>query len=441
MVKKERVRKLNSKPEVAGPVVYWMNRDQRVQDNWALLYAQELAIKHKKELKVIFYLSNEFLGATLRQYQFMIDGLTELEKELKKLNIPFSVVSNFMDIKAGILVTDFSPLKLVREWKNKLAKKIDCAFYEVDAHNIVPVWVASNKQEFGAYTIRPKIKRLLPTFLEEFPRLKTHNYNKEVSTKYIDWSDKIKKLNCDRNIKLVTWLKSGSKIAKKTLKSFIDNKLIKYDSLRNDPSIDFTSNLSPYLHFGQISAQRVALEVLNAKVERTAKDVFLEELIIRRELSDNFCFYNPNYDSINSAPNWALKTIKEHSKDKRSYIYTASEFEKAETHDELWNAAQLQMLRTGKMHGYIRMYWCKKILEWTKNHKTALEIAIYLNDKYELDGRDPNGYTGIAWSIFGLHDRAWGSRPIFGKIRYMSYNGVKSKFDIKSYIKNYSDLK
>jgi deoxyribodipyrimidine photo-lyase len=214
--------------------------------------------------------------------------------------------------------------------------------------------------------------------------------------------------------------------------------------LRNNPTRDAQSNLSPYLHFGQISAQRVALEVLKyLSLPPFAREgteggishaAFLEELIIRRELSDNFCFYNRDYDNFEGFPDWAKKTLNKHRKDRRDYIYTVKQFEHAKTHDDLWNAAQMEMAKRGKMHGYMRMYWAKKILEWTESPEKAMEVAIYLNDQYELDGRDPNGYAGIAWSIGGVHDRAWNERPIFGKIRYMSYNGCKAKFDIKQYI-------
>jgi deoxyribodipyrimidine photo-lyase len=210
--------------------------------------------------------------------------------------------------------------------------------------------------------------------------------------------------------------------------------LQEYDEKRNDPTENSVSNLSPYLHFGQISAQRVALEVKKSQAKSEKKDSFLEELVVRRELSDNYCFYNEKYDQFEGFHPWAQKTLNEHRGDKREYLYSSEEFEEAKTHDDLWNAAQMEMVLRGKMHGYMRMYWAKKILEWTESPESALEIAIYLNDKYELDGRDSNGYTGIAWSVGGVHDRAWNERPVFGKIRYMSYNGCKRKFDIQSYI-------
>jgi len=234
----------------------------------------------------------------------------------------------------------------------------------------------------------------------------------------------------------VTWIKPGSKGGLKALHLFVQNKLDSYDSGRNDPTKDAVSLLSPYLHFGQVSAQRVALEVSKAHASAACKDAFLEQLIVRRELADNFCYYNPDYDRVEGFPGWAQRTLEEHVKDRREHLYAREEFEHAQTHDDLWNAAQQEMVKRGTMHGYMRMYWCKKMLEWTRHPREALEIAIYLNDRYELDGRDPNGYTGIAWSIGGVHDRPWGTRPIFGNIRYMSYNGCKSKFDVKAYVES-----
>jgi deoxyribodipyrimidine photo-lyase len=222
------------------------------------------------------------------------------------------------------------------------------------------------------------------------------------------------------------------------LRRFIKNRLSRYPDERNDPTKEVVSDLSPYLHFGQLSAQQVALEVRKSGMK--GREDFLEELIIRRELSDNFCFYNPHYDRFDGFPDWAKKTLDEHRKDPRDYIYTLEQFESGQTHDELWNAAQMEMVKRGKMHGYMRMYWAKKILEWTKSPEEAQEIAIFLNDKYELDGREPNGYVGIAWSIGGVHDRAWGQRPVFGKIRYMSYNGCRSKFNVAKYIEEVNRL-
>jgi deoxyribodipyrimidine photo-lyase len=339
--------------------------------------------------------------------------------------------------KAGILVSDFDPLKIKRKWKNEIAKKIEIPFYEVDAHNIVPCFYASPKQEFGAYTIRPKIHKNLPEFLDEFPKLKKMKSSTSLSPGKIDWDRVYSSLRVDEKVKPVDWLKPGEKAAHKNLKDFIENKFDKYAELRNDPNSNVLSNLSPYLHFGQISAQRVAL-IVNGLNDHPSAESFLEELIVRRELSDNFCFYNSNYDSFKGFPDWAKKTLNDHKKDEREFVYTLKKFEEAKTHEDLWNAAQLQLVNTGKLHGYMRMYWAKKILEWSKSPEEALKIAIYLNDKYEIDGRDPNGYTGCAWAIGGVHDRAWTERPVYGKIRYMNRNGAKRKFDIEKYISKHS---
>ena len=241
----------------------------------------------------------------------------------------------------------------------------------------------------------------------------------------------------------------------KTLKNFLEEKISDYDRDHNDPNKDGTSNVSPYLHFGQISAQRIALEVLkkfgpdilqkNTNAAGRSKKIssahisaaaFLEELIVRRGLSDNYCFYNPDYDNFNGFPKWARASLDRNRMSPREYLYTEKQFKFAQTHDPLWNAAQRQMVATGKMHGYMRMYWAKKILEWSPSPEQAQKITIYLNDKYELDGRDPNGYTGIAWSLGGLHDRPWSNRPVFGQIRFMSFNGCKSKFNVAAYIEN-----
>jgi deoxyribodipyrimidine photo-lyase len=447
MINEKRIRLLKTGFETSGPVIYWMSRDQRMYDNWALLFAQQLALEKKRGFAVVFSLVPKFLDATFRQYDFMIMGLIEVERELKRLNIPFFLllgnpadkIPKFIsEHNISNLVADFDPLKIKRKWGNEIAKKINIPFYEVDAHNVVPCFYVSQKQEFGAYTIRPKIHKNLPEFLDEFPKVKKMKTSSGFSNHNIDWKSIYNSLNVDENVKPVDWLKPGEKAAQNTLKVFIENKLNKYAELRNDPNANVLSNLSPYLHFGQISAQRVAL-IINSFANHPSAESFSEELIVRGELSDNFCYYNSAYDSFKGFPDWAKKTLNDHKKDEREYIYSLKNFEQAKTHEDLWNAAQDELVKTGKMHGYMRMYWAKKILEWSKSPEEALRIAIYLNDKYELDGRDPNGYAGCAWAIGGLHDRAWGERPVYGKIRYMNRNGAKSKFDIKEYIKQFSN--
>jgi len=425
-----------------GPVVYWMSRDQRAADNWALLFAQELALQRQVPLLVAFCLVPRFLGATRRQYAFLLQGLQEVEVTLSKKDIPFCLLTGSAErelpsftsgLGAGQLVTDFDPLRPKRQWKEQVAERINIPFFEVDAHNIVPCRVASPRQEYGAYTIRPKIHRALPEFLEPFPRLQKHPFTGQEG-KPTDWSAAARTLRVDDSALGVDWLKPGERAALRLLRSFLENKLEDYDEQRNDPTLDGQSNLSPYLHFGQLSAQRVALEVEACHLPHAKKDAFFEELVVRRELSDNFCFYNAHYDQFVGIPHWAQETLNAHRRDPREVVYSRQEFEQARTHDELWNAAQREMVRRGKMHGYMRMYWAKKILEWSESPEEALQTAIDLNDKYELDGRDANGYTGIAWSIGGVHDRPWQERPVFGKIRYMSYGGCQRKFDVAPYI-------
>lgn len=442
MINEKRIRLLQKGNETNGPIVYWMSRDQRVYDNWALLYAQKLALENNKHLVVVFNLVPDFLEATIRQYGFMLKGLREVESELFKYNIPLILTSgkpeekipNLLNsLKASILVSDFDPLKIKRIWKRDVAKKIIIPFYEVDAHNIVPCLYVSDKIEFAAYTIRPKIHKGLIEFMDEFIPLKKMKKSEIISDK-VDWNKIEKSLKINFDVKEVDWLKPGESEAEKIFDHFLQNKFEKYHELRNDPTKDHQSNLSPYLHFGQISAQRIALEVEKFKGNPESQKVFLEELIVRRELSDNFCYNNKNYDSFDGFHDWAKTSLNEHRKDEREFVYTLEQFENGKTHEDLWNAAQQEMVKTGKMHGYMRMYWAKKILEWTKSPEDALQIAIYLNDKYELDGRDPNGYTGIAWSIGGVHDRPWFERPVYGKIRYMNRNGAEKKFEVKAYI-------
>lgn len=445
MANKQRARAIKEGEIKNGPVIYWMSRDQRVADNWALLYAIEKAKEIKQPLSVIFTLTPSFSKANLRHYDFMLKGLIDVERSLAAKGIafsllkgePHSILSNYINLNnASLLISDFDPLKIKRDWKNKLNDLINIPHIEVDAHNIVPCWIASEKLEFGAYTLRPKIKKHLTEFLTEFPEI----VNNPISYPSSDWDKIYSWLSADDGIKPIYWLKSGEFEAKKTLLDFINNRLEGYANRRNDPNEDGQSNLSPYLHFGQLSAQRVAIEVMKSNVAEEDKSAFLEELIVRRELSDNFCYYNPHYDSYEGFHNWARETHGVHREDKRDFTYSLEEFEQSKTHDHLWNAAQKEMLITGKMHGFMRMYWAKKILEWTSSPEEAMRIAIYLNDKYSIDGRDPNGYTGIAWSIGGVHDRAWSERSVFGKIRYMNYNGCKRKFDVNKYINKINAL-
>jgi deoxyribodipyrimidine photo-lyase len=427
-----------------GPVVYWMSRDQRVSDNWALLWAQQEAVIRKKGLLVVFCLVADYPGATLSHYSFMEKGLFGLEDKLNRLHITFQILEKspeeilppfLQQIDAHALVCDFDPLKIKQRWKNQLIARLTVPFYEVDSHNVVPAWTVSNKKEYAAYTLRPKIKRLLDAYLTDIPAIELHpfDYPIEAVAKY---TSRPAETVFDQTAGWENRLPAGETAAMLAAVQFVQSKLQNYPHTRNNPCLDGQSGLSPYLHFGQLAPQRLAWMVRCSDVPLEAKEIFLEELIVRRELADNFCLYESSYDLFAGFPEWAQKTLEEHRGDKREYVYSLADFEQSNTHEALWNACQQDLVQTGKLHGYLRMYWAKKILEWTYDPETALDYAITLNDRYSLDGRDPNGYTGIAWSVGGVHDRAWRERPVFGKIRYMNEAGCRRKFDVNGYIKS-----
>lgn len=439
-----RARFLNTRSPGPGPVVYWMSRDQRVAGNWALLHAQSLALERRVPLAVVFTLAPAFPGATLRAYDFMLKGLELTESRLAAAKIPFFLLFGAptdallrwaAKVRPGLVVTDFDPLRVKRAWRATVAERLAVPLIEVDAHNIVPAWIASPKQEWAAYTFRPKIHRWLADYLTDFPPLERHSFAWTIPVHLVKWDRVIAALNPPPHSAPVSSFVPGEAAAARTMGLFLKKRLDGYAEGRNDPVADAQSEVSPYLHFGQLSAQRLALEVRRRAWESSSGQAYLEELIVRRELADNYCFHNPYYDGIEGFPAWAKATLARHAKDKRPHVYSPEQFENAATHDPLWNAAQTEMVQQGKMHGYMRMYWAKKILEWSPSAEAAMATAIALNDRYELDGRDPNGYAGIAWSIGGVHDRPWFERPIFGQVRWMSAGGCRSKFDVEAYIK------
>lgn len=430
-----------------GPVLYWMSRDQRFRDNWALLWAQQQALVRSRPLLVVFCLTHDYPGANLRHYAFMLRSLKQLQQHLSQYQVGFFLLQGspverlpeFIEqVDAHSLVCDFDPLRIKRQWQFELAQRITVPLQEVDAHNIIPAWLVSEKKEYAAYTIRPKINRLLDDYLTDIPALKEHPYTFPKTSSPLKW-DSLRGLVSDTSAAEVGWLAPGEEAAQKAAASFIEQRLGSYDEQRNNPCLNGQSGLSPYLHFGQLSAQRVTWLAHHSDCAAEQKAAFIEELVVRRELADNFCYYERNYDRFEGFPPWAKKSLNEHRQDKREYCYSLAQLEAGATHEQLWNACQQDLVQTGKLHGYLRMYWAKKILEWTTEPEQALDYAILLNDRYSLDGRDPNGYTGIAWSIGGVHDRAWSERAIFGKIRYMNENGCRRKFDVNRYISMVDD--
>lgn len=442
----QRIKTVKSVARKSGPVIYWMSRDQRIHDNWGLIHAIYIADKMNKELRIVFCLTDNFHEAGLRHYDFMLRGLAKCSKEAGKNNIPFDLVQGDPEYILPLwleknnvchVITDFDPLRIKRSWQDKIIKNSDVEFHIADAHNIVPCWVTSDKQEYAARTIRTKIHKKLDEFLEPFPEIKPLDQECKSSDLNIDIL--LKDLSLNNSISPVDWIRPGWDEALNMLDHFLEHGLKDYQEKRNDPNADVLSNLSPYLHFGQICSQTVALRLKqNKSISVEDADSFLEELIVRKELSDNYCWFNNNYDNFDGLPDWGKKTLDKHRSDPREYMYSRDEFENGQTHDPLWNACQQEMVITGKMHGYMRMYWAKKILEWTASPGQAIEFAVYLNDKYELDGRDPNGYTGIMWSMGGLHDRPWKERHVFGTVRYMNYKGCKRKFNVDQYIQKWT---
>lgn len=444
LVDSRRIRPLNNREPRPGPIVYWMSRDQRVRDNWALLYAAELARNAGQPLGVLFCLAPSYLGATSRQYDFMLRGLAEVETELRDRGIRFALLPGRPDEQVvrfahehevGAVVADSSPLRPNREWRRAAARGLDVPLFDVDAHNIVPCWLASSKQEYSARTFRPRIGALLGEFLVPFPRLPGRLPTWPGGSRSADWSSAGGSLRADRSVPPVADSRPGTRAAAAALRRFIRSHLRHYAAGRNDPNAAAVSGLSPYLHFGQLSAQRVALTVRAARAPVAAKEAFIEQLVVRRELADNFCLHNSDYDRFAGLPDWSRRTLTEHRADRREYVYAQTEFEQARTHDALWNAAQQGLVETGRMHGYLRMYWAKKILEWSESPERAVAIAVRLNDRYALDGRDPNGYVGVLWAIGGLHDRPWFTRPVYGSVRYMSRSGCEAKLDVEAYVR------
>ncbi len=421
-------------------ILYWMQAAQRADYNHALEYAVEKANEYNLPVICVFGLTDKFPDANLRHYYFMLEGLRQVKTNLEERGIKFVICRTEPDLAAikfakdaALAVTDDGYLRIQRKWRNLAAAKIDCPLYEVTTNLIVPVKEASIKEEFSAGTLRPRINSKLGIYLRKLnqltPKIKSNHFDSE-SFDISDIKKALSKLKIDKTVKPVNTFTGGIGYARKLLRDFIENKLDNFADKRNDPNSGCISNISPYLHFGQISPLHIALEVM--KTDSKGKASFLEELIVRRELSHNFVWFNSNYDSFESLPPWAKRTLNFHKKDKRENIYSLEELEAAKTYDKYWNAAQMEMVLTGKMHGYMRMYWGKKIIEWSKIPQQAFKSTLYLNNKYELDGRDPNGFTGAAW-CFGKHDRAWQERPIFGKIRYMNSAGLKRKFDADAY--------
>ncbi|GGR38850.1 deoxyribodipyrimidine photo-lyase [Deinococcus ruber] len=446
-------------PRPGQYVLYWMQASVRGAGNHALEHALSQANALGLPLLTVFGLTPTYPSANARHYQFLLEGLAAAAATLQQRGLSFRIgltphhgppqAPLALAEQAALLITDRGYLRTSRTWRQWLSEQLtlhhpDLPFLQVEAEAVVPVHSASSKQEYAARTLRPKLRRLLPTFLvpllEGHPQ---HTLDAVPSPPALTWLDVttlddpaalIRTFGVE-GVPPVAAYRGGLTEARKRLRVFLQ-RLERYEADRNDPTVDDSSQLSAYLHYGHISPVEIALALQDTS--GAGVEAYLDELIVQRELNFNFCEYREDYDRYSAVPAWAQATLKEHQQDLRTYIYARAELEAATTHDVYWNAAQREMTQTGRMSNYLRMYWGKKVLEWTPDPADAFDTLVYLNDKYELDGRDPNSYGNIAW-IFGLHDRPWIRRPIFGMVRYMAASGLKQKFDIKAYVRKWGD--
>ncbi|MDA8141138.1 MAG: deoxyribodipyrimidine photo-lyase [Desulfobacteraceae bacterium] len=442
MIAESRIRMLQPGPEDPKRhyVLYWMQQSQRVQYNHALNYAIQRANALRLPLLVVFGLTDQYPEANARHYAFMLEGLEEVQAALRQQGISFQLdfgsppqIAIAAARQAALVVCDRGYLRHQRQWRQQVAEATRCPVVEVESDAVVPTLSASNKAEFAARTIRPKIQRQLETHLVALPPKRVMCKEADLA-KDTDFAAIWKKLRVDQEVQPVSaHSRGGSATARRRLRFFLQKVLPDYGRLRNRPEVDGSSMLSPYLHFGQISALEISMAAQRAEAPEEAKEKFLEELIVRRELAINYVWHNPDYDLYEGLPAWCRKTLADHRADSRDPIYTEEELTAAATHDPYWNAAMHEMKHSGYMHNYMRMYWGKKILEWSPDPQQAFEITLRLNNRYFLDGRDPNSYAGVGW-IYGLHDRPWQERRIFGQIRYMARSGLERKFDMQAYV-------
>ncbi len=448
----ERVVQLNDKRinENGRYVLYWMQMFKRTSHNHALIFAIRKANELKLPLVVYEGLKYYYPWASDRIHTFILEGVEEKRKEFERLGIryifylqkdknsPKQAVAN-LSREAACIVTDDFPCFIIPLHNERIAEKANVPVYAVDANGIIPM-SKFEKEEYAAYTIRPKINKLLDNYLKplaeeavEINSLDIEVDCPETSVTSATISKLVSDCDIDHTVKPSNYYHGGAANGRKRLKKFVDEILSDYDKARSKPDRDGSSRLSSYLHFGFLSPLEIALAVKASDAAQESKDAYLEELIVRRELSYNFTRHNSKYDSLDSLPAWVQKTMREHADDERPFNYTLEELENGQTHDELWNAAQREMVGTGEMHNYVRMLWGKNVIAWSASYEIAFETLVHLNNKYCLDGRNPNSYTGILW-CFGKHDRAWFERPVFGMMRYMTSGSTGKKFDSKKYI-------
>lgn len=446
MIQPERVGTLRpGEPERGGFVLLWVQSSVRTHDNHALEYAVAEARRLGAPLAAVFGLTPDYPEANARHFQYLLEGLRDLRKRLEARGIPLRVgVGHTPDVVleaargASLVVTDRGYLRIQRQWRADLAARLTVPFVQVESDAVVPIRTASDKQEYAARTIRPKLHRQLERFLVPVDV-------QEGAQGHPDWdpglevSDPaltVRALGVDNSVPPGDE-EGGEAAAFARLDHFITRLLPAYDSGRRDPNVDGGSRLSAYLHYGHISPLTAALAAREHSDGGLGLDAFLEEMIVRRELSFNYCEFNPAYDRYEGLPDWTRQTLEQHATDPRPHLYSREQFDAAQTHDRYWNAAHTEMVRTGRMHNAMRMYWGKKILEWSATPQEAYATTLWLNNRYELDGRDANSYVSVGW-VFGLHDRPWARRPIFGTVRYLAESGLNRKFDAEAYVRRWT---
>jgi len=446
VIEPERLTELNDAPEQPGDyVLYWMQNSQRAEFNPALEAAIAAANRLGLPVLVGFGLTSDYPEANARHYAFMLEGLAETAKVLREHRLGFVIrlgspddVALSLAQRAALVVCDRGYLRAQRQWRARVAAEAGRRVPQVEGDVVVPVELVSAKPEIGARTLRPKLLRVRDQFLHPLRRQHpVHSAERVKAAGDVDLNDippLLARLGVDHSVSPVGNIRGGYKEAKRRLDEFVTRSLPNYVAARAHPGEPEVSTLSPYLHFGQISPVEVALAARNAEAADENNASFLEELIVRRELAMNFVHTTSNYDRYDCLPEWARLTLAAHRRDRREHVYRFDQLARADTHDPYWNAAMREMLLTGYMHNYMRMYWGKKVLEWSPSPEEGYAILLRLNNKFFLDGRDANSYANVGW-IFGLHDRPWPERPIFGKVRSMTASGLRRKTDIDDYVR------
>ena len=450
----ERIQPLNDTPDNdrGDYVLYWMQQSQRAAHNDALERAIRVANDQQKPVLVVFGLMDDYPEANLRHYTFMLEGLQDAKQRLADRGIQLSVRHGAPDEvalqaaeRATRLVCDRGYLRHQRRWRTRVAEEAPCRVEQVEADVVVPVETVTDKAEYAARTIRPKIHEHLDRFLTLTGATEAEHGSMDLDVDpgfdLGDVAAVTDQLDLDRSVPPVRGLfRGGTTEAERVLDGFLDQHIAGYDTNRNQIQSHAVSHMSKYLHFGQVSPVWLALQIQQAGAPAEDEESYIEELIVRRELAVNHVYFRPEtYDAYTCLPEWAQESLAEHADDEREYVYSLDELEQSQTHDPYWNAAMTEMRETGYMHNYMRMYWGKKILEWSPGPKTAYERTLHLNNKHFLDGRDPNSFANVAW-VFGLHDRGWKERPVYGKVRYMSQGGLERKADPDAYVEKVERL-